>query len=158
MISYLFYKRICDIFFSILLLIIFLPIFICICIGIVISSKGNPIFYQKRIGYKEKTFTIVKFRTMYPSKPRITKQTFLDSPDVFKFGKFLRRYKLDELPQLINILKGEMSLIGPRPCEITIYEKMPAWAKKRFSVKPGISGLAQIKGGYKITWEKKMGL
>ena len=153
--NYLLIKRVFDIILSIILLLIFLPIFFIICIGIILSSKGNPIFYQDRIGYDAKIFTIIKFRTMYISKPRKTKQTFLDSPDIFVFGKFLRRFKLDELPQIINILKGDMSFIGPRPCEISIYENMPDWAKERFSLKPGISGLAQIKGGYKISWKKR---
>tara|TARA_Y100001933_G_scaffold229006_1_gene244958 strand:+ start:116 stop:604 length:489 start_codon:yes stop_codon:yes gene_type:complete len=132
-----------------------MPIFILICLGILFSSKGSPIFSQIRTGYKERSFTIFKFRTMYVSLPRETKQTFVNSPEVFLFGKFLRRFKLDELPQVINILKGDMSFIGPRPCELSIYENMPLWAKNRFKVKPGISGLAQISGGYKIPWEKR---
>ena len=92
---------------------------------------------------------------MSVSKPRNTSQTFVDSPDVFFFGKILRRYKIDELAQIINIIKGEMSFIGPRPCEISIFKSMPNWAKNRFRVKPGISGLAQIRGGYNITWEER---
>ena len=152
---YLSFKRICDFLLALILLVLFSPFFVLICIGIVFSSRGNPIFLQKRAGYKCRTFIIFKFRTMTISKPRKTSQTFGNSPDVFLFGKFLRKYKIDELAQIINILKGEMSFIGPRPCEISIFEGMPIWAKKRFMVKPGISGLAQIRGGYNITWEER---
>lgn len=152
---YMIFKRICDFLLALILLFLFSPFFILISIGIILSSRGNPIFLQKRAGYRCKQFTIFKFRTMTISKPRKTSQTFGNSPDVFLFGKFLRRYKIDELAQIINILKGEMSFIGPRPCEVSIFEGMPNWAKKRFLVKPGISGLAQIRGGYSITWEQR---
>lgn len=155
MISYLKFKSLCDFTFALILLILFIPLFILICLGISISSKGSPIFMQKRAGYKCNQFTIFKFRTMKKSKPRVTSQTYFNSPDVFYFGKILRRYKFDELAQILNILRGEMSFIGPRPCEISIYESMPKWAKNRFKVKPGISGLAQIRGGYNITWETR---
>ena len=112
------------------MLLIFLPISLLYVLVLFYPPKVS-IFYQDRIGYDAKIFTIIKFRTMYISKPRKTKQTFLDSPDIFVFGKFLRNLTC-ELPQIINILKGDMSFIGPRPCEISIYENMPDWAKKDF--------------------------
>ena len=155
MITYSSFKRLCDLILALILLVLFFPLLTLICLGIMISSRGNPVFRQKRAGFKCNQFIIFKFRTMKESKPRVTSQTYSNSPDVFYFGRILRRFKLDELAQILNIIKGEMSFIGPRPCEISIYENMPQWARNRFRVKPGISGLAQIRGGYNITWEKR---
>lgn len=129
-------------------LILFL--FIVVCIKI--DSKGRAIFKQERIGKDEKTFYVYKFRTMKSTDvPFDVNNAIIDDHDknLTRVGRFIRRFKLDELLQLFNVLKGEMSLVGPRPLMskyLPVYEK---WERQKFLIKPGMSGLAQIKGnGY----------
>ena len=153
--NYNYFKRICDFSLASAIFLIGFPFFILISIVIIISSKGNPIFIQKRTGYKGKEFNIYKFRSMHIDKKRKSEQVFIDNREIFTFGRILRRYKIDELLQVINIIRGEMSFIGPRPHETSIYKEMPDWAKKRFDTKPGISGLAQVRGGIYINWEQR---
>ncbi len=86
---------------------------------------------------------------------RDIKQTILEDPEVTTLGKFLRRYKFDEIPQIYNVIKGEMSLIGPRPILPFTYLSMPDWAKNRFNVKPGLTGLAQVRGNIFLSWEER---
>ena len=95
---------------------------------------------------------------MKVNKKRILSQTYLDDDEIFPIGKLLRRYKLDELPQIFNILIGDMSLIGPRPCLESTIESMPNWALKRFEIKPGITGLAQVSGNTKLNWPQRWAL
>ena len=139
-------KRFLDIIFGLFLIILTLPILILSNIGVFLSSKGSTIFKQKRIGLNKKIFIIYKIRTMHINPNREIKEIDLDSPGLFTFGAFLRRSKIDEIPQLLNIVKGDMSFIGPRPCLLKTAENMPDWAFRRFSVRPGLSGLAQING------------
>ena len=138
-------KRIFDIIFSILGLIIFLPLFLIIALLIKKDDKG-PIFYRgERIGQFGKPFRIFKFRTMVVNADKIGgPSTADDDPRITKIGKFLRKYKLDELPQLINVLKGEMSFVGPRP-EVPFYVNMfTEEEKKILTVKPGITDWASL--------------
>ncbi len=153
--NYEFVKRLFDFLLAFIIILLGWPFLILISFFIVISSKGNPIFIQERTGYKGKTFKIYKFRSMHINKKRKSAQVYMNNREIFIFGRFLRKYKIDEILQVINILLGEMSFIGPRPHETSMYKKMPDWAKVRFNTKPGISGLAQVKGGINISWEKR---
>ena len=152
---YIFFKRIVDIIISLFCIISISPFFCIICILIKFNSKGPIIFKQKRIGLNYKPFTIYKLRTMEVNTKRIPSQTYLDDDEIFPIGKLLRRYKLDELPQIFNVLNGDMSLIGPRPCLESTIESMPKWALKRFEIQPGITGLAQVSGNIKLNWPQR---
>jgi lipopolysaccharide/colanic/teichoic acid biosynthesis glycosyltransferase len=142
-------KRAFDIISSSILLIILFPIIFLACIIIRINSKGSPIFYQSRGGLNEKPFTIYKLRTLYSNHCDTgVNQIICNDTRVTKVGRWLRHYRIDEFPQLINVLKGDMSLVGPRPHSLPMdqyYKDNISFYKKRFSVKPGITGLAQIK-------------
>jgi len=152
-----FIKRFLDVFISSILLFIFLPFFIVIAILIKIDSKG-PVFYiSKRCGRKKRLFNLYKFRSMIADADKYRRELFQYSdakgifkmkkdPRVTKLGRFLRRYSLDELPQLINVLKGDMSLVGPRPFLLDEVEKLDTWQLKSLNIKPGITGLWQIRG------------
>lgn len=152
---YLIIKRIVDIVFaSILLIVLFIP-FIIIGIAIKIEDKG-PVFYtQDRVGKKLKLFKIYKFRSMKTNRKELNSNMSHEEM-VTKVGKFIRKTSIDELPQLINILKGEMSFIGPRPWIPEYYEFFTEEQKRRSDVLPGISGLAQVKGRNKINIFKKI--
>ena len=152
---YKFIKRLFDIIFAIALLPLIIPFSIFISFIIIKNSKGPILFKQKRIGLSYKTFIIYKFRTMYLNPKRNEKQTLLGDPNIIEGGNFLRRFKLDELPQILNILKGDMSFVGPRPCLESTLQGMPQWAKKRFNLKPGLSGLSQVNGNIKLTWSER---
>ena len=152
-----FIKRFLDVFVSSIILFILLPLFIVIAILIKIDSKG-PVFYiSKRCGRKKRLFNLYKFRSMIADADKYRKELlkYSDSKDIFKMkkdprvtklGRFLRRYSLDELPQLINVLRGDMSLVGPRPFLLEEVEKLDTWQLKSLNIKPGITGLWQIRG------------
>lgn len=137
--------RFFDFFISLIGLIVLFPLF-AIIFTIIFFENGSPLFKQKRVGLSGRTFIIVKFRTM-PIKTKSIGTHLLKDIKLSYCGYFLRRTKLDELPQLYNVLVGHMSLVGPRPCLIN-QKKLISERKKRkiFSVKPGITGLAQLKG------------
>ena len=153
--NYKFVKRLADIFISLVCLPIVIPISIIVVILIKCNSKGPVIFKQHRIGLNCKPFIIYKFRTMKINLNRIEKQVYLCDGDIIFCGKFLRRFKLDELPQFFNILIGDMSFVGPRPCLDLTLKTMPQWALKRFDIKPGLTGLAQVNGNIKISWPER---
>jgi undecaprenyl phosphate N,N'-diacetylbacillosamine 1-phosphate transferase len=140
-------KRLVDILFSIFVLILFLPIWVLVAI-IILTSKGPVLFLQDRPGKYKKIFKVYKFRTMKPGSEKMIKGKEVLSNDdrVTSIGKFLRRTKIDEIPQVINILKGDMSLIGPRPERIASLEDYDDEISKRLNVRPGITGLAQVSG------------
>ena len=150
-------KRIIDIALSSIFLLIAIPFFIIIPFLIKIDSQGKVFIIQKRIGFKGKEFYIYKFRTMkkYVDLYKISPTNNFDSR-VTKFGRFLRRFSLDEIPQLYNVLKGEMSLVGPRPEMPFIVLKYSDNEKKRLSVKPGLTGLWQIKARKDIPLYKNL--
>ena len=137
--------RCLDIFFSFMGLFIFFPILILLFI-VGKFENGSPIFKQKRVGYKKKFFTLIKFRSMKIETKQFATHLVKDSK-ITKFGFFLRKTKLDEIPQLWNVLSGDMSLVGPRPCLFN-QRRLISERKKRgvFKVRPGITGLAQISG------------
>lgn len=152
-----FLKSIIDRFFSFILLIILSPILIVITLVSVIINKGNPFFYQDRIGKQEKLFRIIKFKTMNSSLDE-NGQLLSDALRLTTFGIILRKLSMDELPQLINILKGDMSIIGPRPLLIEYLPLYNVYQKRRHLIKPGITGWAQINGRNLITWNEKFEL
>ena len=145
-------KRFCDIFFSLIAIILLLPVYLIIAIGVKISSKG-PVFYtQERIGYKGKPFQIIKFRSMVQNAENGCPQLSSSSdPRITRFGKFLRKTRLDETPQFINVLVGDMSLVGPRPERQyyidQIVKKAPHY-RLLFRIRPGITSWGQVKYGY----------
>ncbi|GMG63762.1 sugar transferase [Tetragenococcus halophilus] len=142
-------KRALGFFLSLLGIIILSPILLIICLAIKIDSKGPIIFKQKRVGKNKKYFNIYKFRTMKSETPKEMPTHLLNNPDAFitKVGKFLRKTSLDELPQLFNILKGDMAVIGPRPALWNQYDLIAE--RDEYGVneaQPGLTGLAQISG------------
>lgn len=150
-------KRLIDIFFSLLLIIIISPIFILILIIIFFDLQGMPLFYQKRAGLHGEEFNVIKLKTMRDITDK-TGELLPDDMRMTKLGRLLRKYSLDELPQLFNVLKGDMSFIGPRPF---LYEYMNVYSeneKKRHNVRPGISGWAQVNGRNTISWKDKFKL
>ena len=142
-------KRMIDFIVSLLGLLVLSPIYIILCIWIKLDSKGPILFKQKRIGKNKTYFNILKFRTMYVDTPKDMPTHMLKNPDqcITKSGKFLRKTSLDELPQIINILKGEMSIIGPRPALWNQDDLVAERDKYRANdIKPGLTGWAQING------------
>ena len=145
-------KRLLDFIFSIVLLLILFPI-MAIISACVLTKMGRPIFFkQKRPGKNKKIFILYKFRTMIQNKE------LSDEERITSFGHFLRKTSLDELPQIFNVLLGDMSFIGPRPLLIEYNDHYNEEQNKRFNVKPGISGLAQVKGRNTISWSDKFAL
>jgi lipopolysaccharide/colanic/teichoic acid biosynthesis glycosyltransferase len=153
-------KRLFDVVSSFIVLVILLPIWIVIPIAIKLDSQGPVFFKQKRLTMNGRIFEMYKFRSMIVDAEQMGTGlfNFQNDPRVTKLGRFLRNSSIDELPQLLNILKGDMSVIGPRPSvvnELGDYETLNKKYKKRFSVKAGLTGLAQVKGRNDITWDEK---
>lgn len=159
----LFIKRIIDFFGSLIGIIIISPLLLLIAISIKLTSKGPVFFKQERLGKGGKTFKIIKFRTMIVNAEKIGDGLTVKSNNddrITKVGKFLRSTSLDELPQLFNVISGQMSLVGPRP-PVTYfpykgYEEYPEWAKKRFTMHPGITGLAQVTVRNSVSWDERI--
>lgn len=154
-------KRLLDLLISSFSLLILWPVFVVIAIFIKIDSKGRVFFKQERLGKDGEVFKIYKFRTMVENAENIGTglSTFEGDPRVTKVGNLLRKTSLDELPQLINIIKGDMSLIGPRPpvpYSPKKYDEYSEIQRKRFTVRPGITGLAQVNGRNSLTWEERI--
>jgi len=146
---YLNFKRLMDIIFSVIGIILLFPIFLIIIISIKINSPGPILFKQKRFGINKSYFYILKFRTMRIDTPRDTPTHLLNNPDkwITRVGAFLRKTSLDELPQIINILRGEMSIIGPRPALWNQYDLIEERDKyKANDIPVGLTGWAQING------------
>lgn len=155
---YLKIKRLIDIILSLLGLIILSPIFLILIIAIKIDSKGPVLFKQKRVGIHKSYFNILKFRTMRVDTPKDIPTHMLENPDqwITNVGKFLRKTSLDELPQMINILKGEMSIIGPRPALWNQYDLIEERDKYGANdIRPGLTGWAQINGRDELPIEIK---
>jgi len=157
--SYDISKRLLDITFSLAAILVLLPVFAVITIAIKLSSKGPVIFKQERAGKDGKPFIFYKFRTMKAEvDPFGPSPKSAEDPRLTRVGRFLREYSLDELPQLFNVLKGQMSIVGPRPLYISQIAEWNERQKKRLLVKPGLTGLAQVCGRAGLTVEEKLEL
>ena len=170
--SYKIIKPIFDLFFALIFLVVGSPIFISIALLVKLSSRGPIFFLQKRIGKNKKTFNCIKFRTMHPEAEDILENLIVNNealrkefeethklkndPRITKIGKFLRKTSLDEIPQILNVIKMEMSIVGPRPIvkkEILKYGKS---YKKVISIKPGITGLWQVSGRNNLSYKRRV--
>lgn len=157
-----FLKRVIDFTLSLIALLILSPILLILVIIGAIAMRGNPFFVQFRPGKinkktgKEKIFKLIKFRTMSNAKDKEGK-LLPDDVRLNKYGKLLRKTSLDELPELLNILKGDMAIVGPRPQLVRDMVFMSDEQRKRHNIRPGLTGLAQVSGRNNITWEEKFG-
>jgi lipopolysaccharide/colanic/teichoic acid biosynthesis glycosyltransferase len=141
-------KRAADTVISSFLLIVLTPVFVVTALAIKLTSRGPVFFIQERPGQHAKIFRVYKFRTMRPGSEVMVKgkEVFLDDDRITQVGRFLRRTKIDELPQLINVVRGEMSLVGPRPERIASLQEYDDEIAKRLNMRPGMTGLAQVSG------------
>jgi len=150
-------KRLFDFLFSIFAILILSPLFIIIIVYIFIFNGKNIFFIQERPGKKEEIFSLIKFQTMNNKKDK-NGNLLPDSLRITKSGKIIRKLSLDEIPQFFNILKGEMSLIGPRPLLIQYLPYYTNEEKKRHNVRPGITGWAQVNGRNSVEWDKRLSM
>ena len=155
MFSYKIIKRFLDIILSLVGLLILLPVFIIVFLCLIFVNKGRPFYFQERPGKNECVFKIIKFKSMN-DKTDLHGSLLPNAQRVTKFGNFIRKYSLDEIPQLVNIIRGDMSLIGPRPLRV---HYLPYYTQKesiRHSIRPGITGLAQVSGRNLLSWDEKL--
>lgn len=147
-------KRILDFVFSLMGITLLLPIFLIVMVGLFLSNDGKPFFFQLRPGKNGKVFKIIKFKTMNDKKDS-NGNLLSDAERLTAVGSFVRKTSLDEIPQLINVLKGDMSLIGPRPLLVQYLPLYNEHQARRHEVRPGITGWAQVNGRNAISWNQK---
>jgi len=153
-------KRILDIIVSTIVIVLFLPLMIIVC-ALIWIDDGWPVLYkQKRIGQNFKQFELIKFRSMKVNNIPVEQmgQVREDNPLVTRIGRIIRRFKIDELPQLINVLLGDMSLVGPRPTIPEQVKRYTDFEKLRLKMKPGITGWAQVNGNTQLSWDERIKL
>lgn len=153
-------KRIMDVIISLVALVVLSPLLLLVALAVRLTSSGPALFHQERLGRNGVPFTLHKFRSMFNNAPDIrnpdgSTYSAQDDPRVTPVGRFLRKTSLDELPQLINVLEGNMSLVGPRPDQVDQLSYYTQEEKRKLQVKPGITGLAQISGRNSIPWEQR---
>ncbi|ADQ81911.1 sugar transferase [Riemerella anatipestifer] len=149
-----FFKPIMDFTLALVGFLLLSPVFILVTIGLFFANQGKPFFFQKRPGKNERIFSIIKFKTMNDKKDA-NGNLLSDAERLTAIGKFVRKTSLDEIPQLLNVIKGDMSLVGPRPL---LPQYLPLYneeQKKRHNVRPGITGWAQVNGRNAISWQQK---
>ena len=150
-----FLKRVIDLVLSLLGFLILLPVFFIILVVLSFINKGKPIFLQPRPGKNERVFNIMKFKTMTDERDKEGK-LLPDDVRLTIFGKFLRKTSLDEIPQLLNVIIGDMSLVGPRPLRVRYLPYYTKLERIRHTIRPGITGLAQVSGRNAINWDEKL--
>ena len=150
-----FFKPVLDFLIAFLCLLILSPLFLIIFTIFKVESNGPLFFLQKRLGKQGKVFYLYKFRTMIDRPRKVKNEIYKNDKEVTKIGYFLRRFKIDELPQILNILKGDMSIVGPRPCMVEQMKDFNEDGEKRILVKPGLTGLAQINGNIYLSWKER---
>ena len=150
-----YYKRVIDFIISLILIILLSPLLILAIIILSISNQGKPFFFQQRPGKNCKILTIMKLKTMNDKKDD-KGNLFPDERRLTIIGRFVRKTSIDEIPQLINVLKGDMSLIGPRPLLVSYLPFYTDEERFRHSVRPGITGLAQVNGRNTVSWDKRL--
>lgn len=150
-----FLKRLFDFVLALIGLIVLSPVLLILMVLGAVKMKGNPFFTQERPGKNEKIFKLIKFRSMTCEKDG-QGNLLPDEKRLTKYGKLLRSTSLDELPELFNILKGDMSIVGPRPLLVRYLERYNTFQRRRHEVRPGLTGYAQVHGRNAITWEEKL--
>lgn len=149
-----FLKPVFDFLLASLAFVVLLPLFLLVLIILFIANNGKPFFFQSRPGKNEKIFKVIKFRTMNDKRDK-DGHLLPDAKRLTAAGKFIRKTSLDEIPQLLNVIKGDMSLIGPRPLLVEYLPLYNEVQKRRHEVKPGITGWAQVNGRNAISWKQK---